>query len=185
MSDRHSSDDAWLSKLRNHLAEERYAARTSRQCITVARRFLQYLDKQHVDVSEAETASVEAYLQQARRTYRRRHGHPPDYKGWRCLHTNGIPHALASGSGPVATSTESGYACRDLAERNPWRVRPMDGRSARPRSGNGVSSLFRGRSFSRLAGRASKPRRAYDPHPFRCGPLSIGQGWWAGVRSRM
>jgi len=90
MSDRHSSHDAWLSKLRNHLAEERYAARTSRQCFTVARHFLQYLDKQHVDVSEAETASVEAYLQQARRTYRRRHGHPPDYKGWRCLHTNGI-----------------------------------------------------------------------------------------------
>jgi len=90
MSDRHSSHDAWLSKLRNHLAEERYAARTSRQCFTVARHFLQYLDKQHVDVSEAETASVEVYLQQARRTYRRRHGHPPDYKGWRCLHTNGI-----------------------------------------------------------------------------------------------
>jgi integrase/recombinase XerD len=90
MSDRHSSHDAWLSKLRNHLAEERYAARTSRQCFTVARHFLQYLDKQHVDVSEAETASVEAYLQQARRTYRRRHGHPPDSKGWRCLHTNGI-----------------------------------------------------------------------------------------------
>jgi len=90
MSDRHSSHDAWLSKLRNHLAEERYAARTSRQCFTVARQFLQYLDKQHVDVSEAETASVEAYLQQARRTYRRRHGHPPDYKGWRYLYTNGI-----------------------------------------------------------------------------------------------
>ena len=39
MSDRHSSHDAWLSKLRNHLAEERYAARTSRQCITVGRHF--------------------------------------------------------------------------------------------------------------------------------------------------
>jgi hypothetical protein len=22
--------------------------------------------------------------------YRRRHGHPPDYKGWQCLHTNGV-----------------------------------------------------------------------------------------------
>ena len=90
MSDRHSSHEAWLSKLSNHLAEERYAARTSRQCITVARHFLHYLDKQHVDVSEAQTASVEAYLQRARRMYRRRYGHPPDYKGWRCLHTNGI-----------------------------------------------------------------------------------------------
>ena len=90
MSDRHSSHEAWLSKLSHHLAEDRYAARTSRQCITVARHFLHYLDKQHVNASDAQTASVEAYLQQARRRYRRRHGHPPDYEGWRCLHTNGI-----------------------------------------------------------------------------------------------
>jgi integrase/recombinase XerD len=90
MSDRHSSHDSWLSKLSNHLAEDRYAARTSRQCITVARHFLDYLDQQQVDVREAQTASVEAYLQRARRRYRRRHGHPPDYEGWRCLHTNGI-----------------------------------------------------------------------------------------------
>jgi len=55
----------------------------------VARHFLRYLDKQKVDVSTAQPASVE-YLQQARRMYRRRHGHPPDYKGWQCLHTNGI-----------------------------------------------------------------------------------------------
>jgi site-specific recombinase XerD len=51
---------------------------------------LDSLDKQHVDVSTAQPASVEAYLQQARRMYRRRHGHPPDYKGWRYLQTNGI-----------------------------------------------------------------------------------------------
>src|SRR5690349_1649757 len=90
MSDRHFSHEVWLSKLRGHLTEERYAARTSRQCIAVARHFLRYLDKEKVDVSTAQPASVEEYLQQARRMYRRRHGHPPDYKGWQCLHTNGI-----------------------------------------------------------------------------------------------
>ncbi len=90
MSDRHFSHEVWLSKLRDHLTEERYAARTSRQCIAVARHFLRCLDKQKVDVSMAQPASVEEYLQQARRMYRRRHGHPPDYKGWQCLHTNGI-----------------------------------------------------------------------------------------------
>src|SRR3954467_13752787 len=37
MSDRHFSHEMWLSKLRDHLLEERYAARTSRQCIAVAR----------------------------------------------------------------------------------------------------------------------------------------------------
>jgi integrase/recombinase XerD len=90
MSDRHFSHGVWLTKLKDHLTEERYAARTSRQCIAVARHFLRCLDKQKVDVSAAQPASVEEYLQQARRIYRRRHGHPPDYKGWQCLHTNGI-----------------------------------------------------------------------------------------------
>ena len=80
MSDRHSSHEMWPSKLRDHLLEERYVGRTSRQCIAVARHFLRCLDKQKVDVSTAQPASVE-YLQQARRMYRRRHSHPPDYKG--------------------------------------------------------------------------------------------------------
>jgi site-specific recombinase XerD len=56
----------------------------------VARHFLRCLDKQKVDVSAAQPASVEEYLQQARQLYRRRHGHPPEYDGWRGLHTNGI-----------------------------------------------------------------------------------------------
>jgi integrase/recombinase XerD len=90
MSDRHFSHEVWLSKLRDYLTEERYAARTSRQCIAVARHFLRCLDKQKVDVSAAQPASVEEYLQQARQLYRRRHGHPPEYDGWRGLHTNGI-----------------------------------------------------------------------------------------------
>jgi integrase/recombinase XerD len=90
MSDRLFSHEMWLSKLRDHLAEERYAAGTSRQCLAVARHFLRCLDTQHVNVNAAQLANVERYLEGARRRYRRRHGHPPDYKGWRCLHTNGI-----------------------------------------------------------------------------------------------
>lgn len=90
MSDRLFSHEMWLTKLRDHLAEERYAAGTSRQCLAVARHFLRCLGKQHVDVNTAQPSNVEGYLQRARRMYGRRHGHPPDYKGWRCLHTNGI-----------------------------------------------------------------------------------------------
>jgi len=48
MSDRHFSHEVWLSKLRDHLTEERYAARTARQCIAVARNFLRCLDEQKV-----------------------------------------------------------------------------------------------------------------------------------------
>ena len=105
MSDRLFSHEEWLSKLRKHLTEERYAAGTSRQCIAVARQFLCCLDRQHVNVSVAQPANVEEYLRQARRTYRRRHRHPPDYKGWRCLHTNGIHMLLrlVQGQWPPAT----------------------------------------------------------------------------------
>src|SRR6266852_678443 len=81
MSDRLFSHEMWLSKLRDHLAEERYAAGTSRQCLAVARHFLRCLGKQHVDVNTAQPSNVEGYLQRARRMYGRRHGHPPDYKG--------------------------------------------------------------------------------------------------------
>src|ERR1700733_6550568 len=105
MSDRHFSHEGWLSKLKDHLSEERYAARTSRQYIAVARHFLRCLDKQKVDVSTAQPASVEEYLQQARRMYRRRHGHPPDYRGWQCLHTNGIHMLLEIPSKPPGSAS--------------------------------------------------------------------------------
>ena len=171
MSDRHFSHEVWLSKLRDHLTEERYAAGTSRQCIAVARHFLRCLDKQKVDVSTAQPANVEEYLQQARRMYRRRHGHPPDYKGWRCLHTNGIHMLLRLVQGQWPPAPKAVTPVEILQSEIARRVRPMDGRSARPRSGNGVSSLFRGRASSRLAGGASNPRGTCDPHPSRCGRL--------------
>jgi integrase/recombinase XerD len=90
MSDQCSGHETWLSKLSDHLDKERYAAATARRCVAVARHFLRCLDKQHVEVRAAKPANVERYLQHARRRYRRRYGHSPDYKGWRCLHTNAI-----------------------------------------------------------------------------------------------
>ena len=51
MSDRLFSHEMWLSKLREHLIEDRYAARTSRQCLAVARHFLRYLGQQNLDVN--------------------------------------------------------------------------------------------------------------------------------------
>src|SRR3954471_224387 len=107
MSDRLFSHEMWLSRLRDHLAEERYAAGTSRQCLAVARHFLRCLDEQHVDISEALPANVEWYLQRARRKYRRRHGHTPGCKGWRSLHSNGIHMLLRLAQGqwpPVPTA---------------------------------------------------------------------------------
>jgi integrase/recombinase XerD len=90
MLDQHFSHETWLSKLRDHLQKERYAVGTACRCIAVARHFLHCLDKQQVEVAAAQPVNVERYLQHARRKYRRCHGHSPDYKGWQCLHTNGI-----------------------------------------------------------------------------------------------
>ena len=45
---------------------------------------------QHVELEAAQPANVERHLQQARRTYRRVHGHSPDYRSWRYIHTSGI-----------------------------------------------------------------------------------------------
>jgi hypothetical protein len=44
MSNRYFSHEMWLLELKDHLVEERYAARTSRQCLAVARGFLDGLD---------------------------------------------------------------------------------------------------------------------------------------------
>lgn len=90
MSDQYSGHETWLSRLRDHLDKERYCAGTARRCVAVARHFLVYLDQQHVEVGAAQPANVDRYLQQAMRTYRRRHGHLPGYEGWRCSHTSGI-----------------------------------------------------------------------------------------------
>jgi integrase/recombinase XerD len=120
MSDPLFGHEMWLSKLKEHLTEDRYAARSSRQCLASARDFLRYLGQQNVDVNAVELANVEMYIQRARRLYRRRHGHSPDYKGWRCLHTNGIHMLLRLVQGqwppvPKAVSLWQSEICGEYA----------------------------------------------------------------------
>jgi integrase/recombinase XerD len=107
MSDQHGSHETWLSKLRSYLEEERYAGGTARRCVDVARHFLAYLNKQHVEVGTAQPANVEGYLQQAQRRYRRHHGPSPDYEGWRHSHTNGIHMLLRLVQGKWPPASES------------------------------------------------------------------------------
>jgi integrase/recombinase XerD len=89
MSD-HSDHEQWLAKLKNHLETERYAAATVSRYVNTAGHFLADLAEQHVEVVAAHPTHVEHYLQQVRRRYRRRHGHSPSYRSWRCLQTDGI-----------------------------------------------------------------------------------------------
>ena len=90
MSDPQSSHETWLSKLKDHLRDERYAARGARRCIAEARSFMAYLEKRGIEIGAVQLPNVEQYLQRGRRLYRRRHGHFPEYKSWRGTQTNGI-----------------------------------------------------------------------------------------------
>ena len=90
MSDICFNHETWISKLKDHLEQERYASKTVSRCMAVARHFLASLEEQHVKVDTTRLANVEQYLQEARRRYRRRHSHPPDYKGWRWVQTSSI-----------------------------------------------------------------------------------------------
>lgn len=85
-----SNHEAWLSTLEDHLHKEHYSSKTARHCVAVGREFLAFLDKQHIVPSAVQPETVERYLDSARRGYRRLHGHPPQYEGWRRTHTDGI-----------------------------------------------------------------------------------------------
>lgn len=99
MSDQSFSHETWLSNLRTHLQHERYAERTADRCVVVARHFLASIQKQNVEIGKVRPADVERYLQQARQKYCRRHGHPPDYKGWRGVHSSSIHMLLRLAQG--------------------------------------------------------------------------------------
>ncbi len=87
MSEQARSHARWLSRLNEHLENERYASGTARHCVAVARVFLAFLQDQGVRLSSVQPTQVEKYLQYARRRFRRRYGHEPTFKGWRFAHT--------------------------------------------------------------------------------------------------
>jgi site-specific recombinase XerD len=83
--------DTCLAQLRAHLERGRYTAKVADRCLAVAGYFLRFLDKKHVPIEAAQPEHVRAYLQEALRVYRRRHGRPPSIvAGWRCSHTSGV-----------------------------------------------------------------------------------------------
>jgi hypothetical protein len=59
----------------------------ARRSIAEGRSFMAYLEKWRIEIGAVQLANVEQYLQQARRLYRQRHGHFPEYKSWRGTQT--------------------------------------------------------------------------------------------------
>ena len=120
MSNPLSSHQAWLSTLEDHLNKERYSSNTVGHRLTTVRDFLAFLDKQRIAVSAVQPATVERYLNIAHGRYRRQHGHPPQYKGWRRTYTDGIHMLLRLVQGqwppfPIPT-TAVGLFRREISE---------------------------------------------------------------------
>jgi integrase/recombinase XerD len=90
MTDSFSNCEVWLSRLNNHLCEERYSFGYVRRCIGIARNFLVFLHKQHTAILDVQPSTVDRYLKMAQQKYRQHHGESPAYKGWRNSQTNSI-----------------------------------------------------------------------------------------------
>ncbi|MGH9161290.1 MAG: site-specific integrase [Vicinamibacteraceae bacterium] len=85
------SDDGWLSRLTEHLENERYHPHIVTRWTAVARHFLRYLEERGTRVEGAQPSDVAGYLRCERRRYVRRHHHrPPSISGWQNSHTGGI-----------------------------------------------------------------------------------------------
>lgn len=92
--------DSCLAQLRTHLECAQYKPKVADRCLAVAGYFLRFLDKKNVLVEAAQPEHVQAYLQEALRVYRRRHGHTPSIEaGWRCSHTSGVHMLLRLAQG--------------------------------------------------------------------------------------
>jgi integrase/recombinase XerD len=82
MTDSLLSHDDWLLRLRNHLRQERYGSGYAGRCMAAARKFLTFLRKRNIAISDTQPETVEAYVKAARREYRRRTGNLPAYERW-------------------------------------------------------------------------------------------------------
>ena len=171
MSDRLFSHEVWLSKLKDHLAEERYAAGTSRQCLAVARHFLRCLDKQHVDVSAAQPANVEGIYN--------RHGG--------CIVAAMAIHQTTKVGGVSTPMASTCFCAWFRASGHRYRQRSRLSRFCRAKSAESTAQWMtgqRGLAQGTVSHRCSEAGRLLDwlgeratreepcdPHPSRCGRL--------------
>lgn len=85
------SDGRWLSRLTEHLQNERYHPHIVTRWTAVARHFLRYLEGRGTRVEDAQPPDVADYLRHERRRYiRRHHRRPPSNNGWRNSYTGSI-----------------------------------------------------------------------------------------------
>jgi integrase/recombinase XerD len=95
MPSQNASIEPWLTRLEAHLQNERYSPGIVRWYVTVAARFLSYIQKHTINVRAVQTETVCSFVRNRLRIYRRRHGRSPkDMGGWRSSETSGIQMLL-------------------------------------------------------------------------------------------
>lgn len=132
MSSQQLSNEFWLSKLKEHLKQQRYAPAPARRRIAVAERFLAYLDRQHIAIEAADPSNLKLYLQDEMQIFRRRHRRVPrsSTADWRRSHTAGIEMLLRLVQGhwpPKPVSSTDGF--RDLCTQYDEWMRDLRGLS--------------------------------------------------------
>ncbi|MGH9553115.1 MAG: tyrosine-type recombinase/integrase, partial [Terriglobales bacterium] len=96
MESERSSNEFWLSRLKERLKLQRYSPHATQRRLAVAGRFLEYLDRGAVPIEIAEPSNVHLYLQNELKLFHRRHRHAPGslMGDWRRSHTGGIEMLL-------------------------------------------------------------------------------------------
>lgn len=96
MESERSSNEFWLSQLKEHLKLQRYSPQATQRRLAVAGHFLGYLDRRAVPIEMAEPSNVRLYLQNELKLFHRRHRHAPWslMADWRRSHTGGIEMLL-------------------------------------------------------------------------------------------
>jgi site-specific recombinase XerD len=95
MSSHRPCSEPSLSRLESHLKSEGYTQGSRSNCLSEARRFLEYLAERDIAVEAAAPSEVSRYLRQELRRYRQRHGHPPgSVHNWRGVHASYVSMLL-------------------------------------------------------------------------------------------
>src|SRR5215472_19036285 len=97
MSSLTSPTNHWLTRLTEHLKQERYSVKAAQHYVGVAGAFLEFLKARRVAVVSTEAKHITYYLEHALGLYRQRNGRSPKstcpskpFYWWRHSHTAGI-----------------------------------------------------------------------------------------------
>lgn len=125
MSDPIPASVLWTQKVVDHLKAQRYSEATIAHYRAVTRRFLAFLERQHVDITAAVAEQAASFLDAERRQFQQRNGSGRPGDRWRTHHTRAIHllFRLAQGSLPTPAPppvTAREQFCREIYHGFRW-----------------------------------------------------------------